>query len=283
MFDVQGHRGARGYLPENTIPGFLLAVDLGVTTVELDVVVSGDGRLVASHDPWFDARICRAPDGRRLSPEPAERRLLYAMTYEEIAKYDCGGLGHPDFPEQRPVAAVKPLLVDAVEAVEAHVRLRGLRPVRYNIETKSRPEWDGVMHPPPAEFVALLLEELQPLGVLPRVTIQSFDVRTLQAARDMDPSIELSLLVENDLSVSENLERLGFTPDIYSPDHRLVDAALVAEALARGMRVLPWTVNDPTDIARLRALGVAGVITDYPDRALAQAPPSNWAPSRPGS
>lgn len=271
MFDVQGHRGARGYLPENTIPAFLLAVDLGVTTVELDVVVSGDRRIVVSHDPWFDARICRAPDGGRLSPDPARRRLLYSMPYDEIAQYDCGGLGNPDFPEQRPMVAVKPLLVDAIEAVEAHVRIRGLPPVRYNIETKSRPEWDGVMHPPPGEFVSLLLGELRELGVQPRVTIQSFDVRTLQAVRALDPTVELSLLVENDLSVAENLERLGFTPDIYSPHHRLVDEALVAGAHALGMRVLPWTVNDPEEVERLRALGVAGVITDYPDRALAQA------------
>src|SRR5690606_42115468 len=106
-----------GYLPENTIPAFLLAVDLGVTTVELDVVVSGDRRIVVSHDPWFDARVCRAPDGGRLSPDPARRRLLYSMPCDTIAQYDCGGRGHPDFPEQRPMVAVKPLLVEDRKSV----------------------------------------------------------------------------------------------------------------------------------------------------------------------
>src|SRR5690606_13885633 len=131
-FDVQGHRGARGYLPENTIPAFLLSVDLGFTTVELDVVVSGDRRIVVSHDTCFDTRICRSRDGGRLSPDPVRRRLLYSMLYDEIAQYVCGGLGNPDFPEQRPMVVVKPLLVDAIEAVAAHVRIRGLPPVRYN-------------------------------------------------------------------------------------------------------------------------------------------------------
>ena len=95
-FDLQGHRGARGLLPENTIPAFLLAVELGVTTVELDVVVTRDRRLVASHDPWFDPRICSPPDGRPVAEADRERLAIYRLDYDDVAAFDCGRRGHPD-------------------------------------------------------------------------------------------------------------------------------------------------------------------------------------------
>jgi len=264
-FDLQGHRGARGLYPENTIPAFLAAVELGVDTVELDVVVTGDGRLVASHDPWFDPVICSKSDGGAIGEDEKRRYRIYALTYDEVARFDCGRRGHPNFPRQRHIPVAKPLLRDAIEAVEARVRELGRAPVGYNIETKSWPEGDGELHPPPAEFTRLLYRELVDLGVLDRTLVQSFDVRTLHAMRDLDPGVALSLLVENDLGLEANLDRLGFTPEVYSPDHRLVDAGLVAAAHARGMRVIPWTVNDPTELERMIDLNVDGVITDYPD------------------
>ena len=304
-FDLQGHRGARGLLPENTIPAFLLAVELGVTTVELDVVVTRDRRLVASHDPWFDPRICSHPDGRLVTEADRERLAIYRLDYDDVAAFDCGRRGHPDFPRQRPLAVSKPLLSDAVRAVEARVRELGRPPVGYNIETKSRPEWDGTLQAPPEEFVRLLYDELAALGVLERTIVQSFDVRTLQVLRALDPSVVTSLLVEAEKGAGNadrsaavagpapadsppapaapagtegdatsppaatrlgyDFARLGFVPAIYSPDYRLVDAALVAEAHAAGMRVIPWTVNDAEAMARLIGLGVDGLITDYPD------------------
>lgn len=264
-FDLQGHRGARGLMPENTIPGFLEAVDLGVTTVELDVVVTKDHRLVASHDPWFDPRICSTPDGVPIPESEKYRYRIYGLTYDEVVRFDCGRRGHPDFPRQRPVPASKPLLADAITAVEARVGELGLRPVRYNIETKSRPEGDGELHPAPEVFARLLYDEVRRLGVLERTTIQSFDVRTLRVVRALDPTVSLSLLVENGLGLERNLEILGFTPEIYSPDHHLVDAVLVLEAHARGIALIPWTVNDRDEMERLMDLGVDGLITDYPD------------------
>lgn len=290
IFDLQGHRGARGLLPENTIPAFLLAVELGVTTVELDVVVTRDRRLVASHDPWFDPRICSHPDGRLVTEADRERLAIYRLDYDDVAAFDCGRRGHPDFPRQRPLAVSKPLLSDAVRAVEARVRELGRPPVGYNIETKSRPEWDGTLQAPPEEFVRLLYDELAALGVLERTIVQSFDVRTLQVLRALDPSVATSLLVEAGEGapvtdrgrapscaanadraaaaashLASDLARLGFVPEIYSPDYRLVDEPLVAEAHAAGMRVIPWTVNDAEAMERLIGLGVDGLITDYPD------------------
>src|SRR5690606_11066221 len=264
-FDLQGHRGARGLLPENTIPAFLEAVRLGVTTVELDTVVTGDGRIVVSHDPWFDPWICTRPDGRRVRPADRDRFLIYRMAYDEVAAFDCGRRRHPRFRRQRPVPAAKPLLHDAVVAVETFARELGRAPVRFNIETKSRPEWDGRIQAPPEEFVRLLYTELASLGVLRRTLIQSFDVRTLQLFRRLDPAVRLSLLVDDRAGFDGHLERLGFVPDVYSPDHRLVDRHVIAEAHRRGLRVVPWTVHRRGTMRRLIRLGVDGLITDYPD------------------
>lgn len=292
-FDLQGHRGARGLLPENTIPAFLLAIELGVTTVELDVVVTRDHRLVASHDPWFDPRFCTRPDGRPVSEADRERFPIYRLDYEYVAAFDCGRRGHPDFPRQRPLPVSKPLLSDAIRAVEARVEELGRAPVWYNIETKSRPEWDGTLQAPPAAFVRLLYDELAALGVLGRTIVQSFDVRTLRVLRALDSEVATSLLVEAGAApvpgasrLPSDLARLGFVPEIYSPDYILVDGPLVAEAHAAGMRVIPWTVNDAEAMERLIGLGVDGLITDYPDVGMEVATrliPSSSPPPAPAS
>lgn len=277
-FDVQGHRGARGLLPENTLPGFLRALELGVPTLEMDVVISGDSQVVLSHEPWFSGVICSLPSGE---PVPAARERdyrLFEMTYEEIARFDCGRRGHPGFPRQTPMPASKPLLREVIAASETYARAHDLPPVQYNIETKAWPEGDGVFHPDPETFTRLLYDVLVETGVKDRAMLQSFDVRTLRAGRRLDPSWRLSLLVaeELDRGLAANLDALGFVPDVYSPDYRLVDAALLEEAHRRGMQVIPWTINTLEEMQRLKALGVDGVITDYPNlgvRLLDEGPP----------
>ncbi|NTW50601.1 MAG: glycerophosphodiester phosphodiesterase [Chlorobiales bacterium] len=265
-FDLEGHRGARGLLPENTIPAFLKALELGVTTLELDLAVSKDKKLVVSHEPWFSSEICSVPNGQPICKEDEMYHLIYEMTYEEIARYDCGKRGHPRFPTQQPLAVSKPLFRDMVLAVEARRQELNLPPVDFNIETKSTPEGDNRLHPEPKEFVELIHDEIQELGILERTILQSFDVRTLQEMRKLDPSVRISLLVENDLCFEENLAQLGFIPQIYSPDYQLVDETLIAEAHKRDIKVIPWTVNEPEEMRRLTAIGVNGLITDYPDR-----------------
>lgn len=268
VFDLQGHRGARGLLPENTVPAFLRALELGVTTLEMDAVITKDGEVVVSHEPWFSSVICSLPSGEPVPPADEQRYRIYELPYEEVARFDCGSRGHPRFPEQQPMRVSKPLLRDVIRAAEAYAAEHDLPPVRYNIETKSRPGGDGVLHPGPEEFVRLLYGVLTETGIRDRATLQSFDVRTLQAARRLDPSLQLALLVEfeGNRGLEADLAELGFTPDLYSPDYRLVDAALVAAAHARGLQVVPWTVNDLEEMRRLKALGVDGLITDYPDR-----------------
>jgi glycerophosphoryl diester phosphodiesterase len=270
-FDLQGHRGARGLAPENTIPAFRRALEIGVTTLEMDVVVAGDGTVVVSHEPWMAHEKCRTPQGERISESDERTHNLYEMTYAEIEAYDCGGLRLPDFPEQTPTSAPKPRLRDVLRMAEAYVDDHDRAPVFYNIETKSRPDWEGTFHPDPHTFAERVLAVVEAEGVAPRTTIQSFDPRTLEATHERTDAVRLALLVAPgmDGAFDEHLARLSFTPDVYSPAHSLVDADLVAAVHDRGLHLVPWTVNDPFDMERLIQLGVDGLITDYPDRGRA--------------
>lgn len=278
-FDVQGHRGARGLAPENTLPAFRRALDLGVPTLELDLAVSADGEVVVSHEPWMDHLICSHPDGRPVSEDEAPLLNLHTMTAAEIARYDCGSRRHPRFPEQQPEPAAKPLLRDVFALAEAYTAERGLPPVFYNVETKSKPGWDNRYALPPDAFVEVIWREVETAGVAERFILQSFDVRTLQVAHGRGLPIRLALLVAPghlgapedgtpESWLADGLDRLGFTPDIYSPYFEIVTETVVERAHADGMLVLPWTVNEPDEMARQKAMGVDGIITDYPDRAM---------------
>ena len=267
-FDLQGHRGARGLRPENTIPAFRRALELGVTTLELDVVISADSQVVVSHEPWMSSTICTQPDGTPVPPDSEAQFNLFKVPYERIAQFDCGRRGHPDFPEQEAMPARKPLLYDVIRMAEAYVDSTGRAPVFYNIETKSQPEGDNTFHPVPEAFTRLLYGVLDDEGITDRATIQSFDPRTLRVARAIDPSLSLALLVaQGGGDLAANVEDLGFTPTIYSPNYRLVDPDLVTAAHDRGMEIIPWTVNARDDMERLQQMGVDGLITDYPNRA----------------
>jgi glycerophosphoryl diester phosphodiesterase len=235
----------------------------------MDVVIARDGEVVVSHEPWFSSVTCSLPSGEPVPAAAEERYRIFAMTYEEVARFDCGRRGHPLFPRQQKQPAVKPRLREVIEAAEAHARAHGRPPARYNIETKSLPAGDGVLHPDPETFTRLLYDVVVATGVKERSSLQSFDVRTLQAARRLDPAWRQALLVarDGDRGLPANLDALGFVPEIYSPDYRLVDEALLREAHRRGMQVIPWTVNTPGEMRRLKALGVDGLITDYPDLA----------------
>ncbi|NNF58848.1 MAG: glycerophosphodiester phosphodiesterase [Rhodothermaceae bacterium] len=273
-FDIQGHRGARGLAPENTIVAFRRALDLGVTTLELDTVVSADHEVVVSHEPWMSAVTCSHPNGQPVLAEQEHDLLFYQMPYAEIARYGCGRRGHPRFPRQEAQSATKPRLRDVLAFAEIHAREQGRALPHYNVETKSKPEGDGRTHPPPTVFVELLWALVREFQIAERFILQSFDVRTLQVAHDRGLPIRLALLIEQGAGtpakhLHAGLAALGFVPDIYSPDYRLVTDAAVHLAHAEGMRIIPWTVNEAAAMQHLHALGVDGLITDYPDVAVA--------------
>jgi len=267
-FDLQGHRGARGLLPENTIPSFLKAAEIGVDTIEMDLVVTADSMLLVSHEPWFNHKISTKPNGEPVTESEAMDLNIYEMTYEQTQQYDVGKRGNPDFPDQKPMEVTKPLLTGAVQAIENFTEENNSDPVYYNIETKSRPQYYNVMVPEPEVFAQLVYDEISALGIMDRAIIQSFDVNTLIAMHEIDPDVTLALLVENRDSPEANLQKLGFTPDIYSPYYRLVNQTLIEKGDQLVMKIIPWTINEVPEMKRLLEMGVDGIITDYPDRAI---------------
>lgn len=267
-FDWQGHRGARGLMPENTISSFIKALEFPVSTLELDVVVCKDSLLIISHEPWMSHHICNKPDGSPVTKEEEQGLAILKMTYDEIKQYDCGSRGHDEFPGQQKTAVHKPSLREMVMAVDGHCKTNNLALPRYNIEIKRKPEWDGTKTPDPEFFCRLLLDEIASLGIKERTCIQSFDKQSLQIVHRMDSTIVTALLIENMNGVAKNLEELGYVPQVYSPHYMMVTANVVNRVHEEGMRIIPWTVNDLALMQRMISLGVDGIITDYPDKIL---------------
>ena len=272
VFDLQGHRGARGARPENTWPAFRHALRAGAVTLELDVAVSADRQVVVSHEPWMNPQLCRRPSGAPIPPGEGKQHALFAMDYAEIARYNCGSLRHPGFPQQQPVAAPKPRLADVLREADVLAAALGRPRPFYNIETKTRPAWDGRFHPDPETFTRLLMETIAGAGpdssLTRRAIIQSFDPRTLRVAREAGFDGRLALLIgeEREGELAAHVAALGFAPDVYSPHYRCVDEAMIAQATEQSIQVVPWTVNEPERMRRLKAMGVSGLITDYPRR-----------------
>ena len=264
--DLQGHRGARGLWPENTIPGFLNVLDLGVNTLEMDLAVSADGQLIVSHEPYFSAEICLDRNGNEIPEDQQLGYNIYKMTYDQVAEFDCGSKIHPRFPDQEKISTIKPRLVDVIHEVEAFLADKKLPKVNYNIEIKSSVPSDNLYHPTPAVFSDMVYQLLSLKLDWSRVTIQSFDFRVLQYFHQTYPDVTLALLIENELPWKTNIDSLGFTPQIYSCDYNLLTQEVVTELQAEKMKVIPWTVNERSDMDRLLEWGVDGIITDYPNR-----------------
>lgn len=265
-FDWQGHRGCRGLMPENTIPALLHALELGVTTLELDVVITADSLVLLSHEPFFSHELATDPNDDLIEAANEKTHNIYTMTAAVAQTYDVGLRPHPRFPDQQKMAVSKPLLSEVFAAVQHYCDSLN-RPLPYfNIETKCNPETDGSYHPEPETFAQLVWDQIALVGLEAQCTIQSFDVRTLQYLHQQAYSGTLALLIENLQSPERNLELLSFTPSIYSCDFHLVSEDLITYAETQNMKVIPWTVNDTSDMKKLIQLGVDGIITDYPDR-----------------
>lgn len=266
-FDKEGHRGCRGLMPENTIPAMIYALGLGVTTLEMDICFTKDGKAIISHEPFFNHEITTKPDGTYIDEKDEKGFNIYNMTYAEVSKYDVGLKPHPRFPQQQKMKAVKPLLSDLIDSVEAYTMISKRPHPMYNIETKTMPATDNSYHPAPAQFVDMLMTVIKEKGIEQRVIIQSFDIRTLQYLHKKYPDIKTAMLAEADgkSSFRKQLKDLGFTPTIYSPDFVLVTAALIKDCHDLNIKVIPWTVDDKKKIEELKSMGVDGIITDYPN------------------
>ncbi len=290
-FDLQGHRGARGLAPENTLPAFATALSLGVTTLELDTGVTGDGVVVVSHEPRLHPDTARGPDGQWLKEHgPAIRSLTYA----ELARYDVGRLNPAtrygtNFTAQKPVDGTRiPRLADLF----ALVGKSGNAAVRFNIETKIDPRAPDLTLAPEA-FARALVRAITEAGMAGRASIQSFDWRTLKVVQAEAPDIPTVYLTAQqkwlDNVGAASAQGSAWTAGVQHAQHGSVpkmvkaaggrtwspyfgdlDAASLAEAKALGLAVVVWTVNQPGDIARMMAMGVDGIISDRPDLVRAE-------------
>ena len=295
-FDLQGHRGARGLAPENTLPAFARALEIGVTTLELDTNVTRDGIVVIGHDMRVNPDIARLDGAWIKPPGPA----IHDLTWEELSRYDIGRIDPATayakrYPDQ---VAVDGTHYARLADLFALVRQRGDTRVRFNIETKISPLAPAESLAP-EPFARLLVAEIRAAGMASRVTIQSFDWRTLRVVQREAPDIATVYLSAQQKyydtvcsgpgagtpsiapadcgpspwTAGFQLRDQGSVPRmvkaaggrIWSPEYRDIDEARLAEAHALGLRVVAWTVNDPAQIARLLAMGVDGLISDRPD------------------
>ena len=284
--DIQGHRGARGLAPENTLPAFARALSLGVTTLELDCAVTRDGVVVVSHNRALNPDLTRTPDGKWLTHHGPRIREL---TYEQLQRYDVGRID-PDtayakrFPEQQPVdGAGIPRLAD----VFALVKKSGSDAVRFNIETKISPLAPDETTDP-EDFALRLIAAVRSAGMEGRTAVQSFDWRTLAIIQKEAPAIPtVYLSAQQDFmdNVAGNRPSSPWTTGlhvsqfggsiprmvraaggaVWSPYYRELTQESLREAHALGLKVVPWTVNAPADMRRLIGWGVDGIISDRPD------------------
>lgn len=263
----QGHRGCRGWLPENTLPAFEKALDLGVV-LEMDVCISKDRQVVVSHEPYMNALFCSHPDGRPVTKEEESQLNLFRMNYAEIKQFDTGLRGNKLFPKQAKIATYKPLLKEVLAMAEAYRKKTG-KPVYYNIEIKSDSAEYGISQPVEvSEFSDLVYKEIIAQVMPTFVTLQSFDFKVLKHwhkainAGTYQP-VALSALVSRK-SPEQVIKELGFVPQIYSSSYQSITKEWVEKCHQLKMKAIPWTVNESADIARIKQFGVDGIITDYP-------------------
>ncbi len=281
-FDLQGHRGTRGLEPENTLAAFRRALEIGVTTLEMDGAITADGVVVVSHDPALMPALTRDADGRWLA---ATGPLIKSLTFAQLQAYDVGRVDPSSayarqFPEQQARDGERRPKLAAVFAL---VRELGADSVRFDIETKVFPNRpDETLAPEP--FVRALLAVIREAGMTSRVMIQSFDWRTLKVVQQLEPGMETvylttrgrgldnldggawtgGMLLRDYPSVGHMVKAAGGTT--WSPSFGGLSADAVKGAQQLGLKVIPWTVNDAADIDRLIGWGVDGIISDYPNR-----------------
>lgn len=260
---IQGHRGCRGLYPENSLPAFQHALEMGVTVLEMDVCLSADGQVYVSHEPYLSPLYASFPDGKPVTDASIN---LYQKTYAKIKSFDVGSRGNKLFPEQSRVSAYKPLLSEVLALGEAFASKSG-RPVYYNIEIKSEPSEYGKSQPATVKEFAdrvwsVISKHISPSSLI----LQSFDFAVLHYWKTAINKGRISALVEKE-TPEQMLASLGFVPDIFSPSHKYLTKAQIDFCHARGMQVIPWTINTTAEMQQFSDWQVDGIITDYPNRA----------------
>ena len=261
--DIQGHRGCRGLLPENTLPAFLKAIELGVNTLELDVAVSKDNIVVVSHEPFMSRTICLDIEGNNIPKSDDKKYNLYQMTFDSIKQFDCGLKIHSRFPEQEKMKVYKPSLDEVIKAAK---NLKS--DIKFNIEIKAKPKYDGVYTPKPKEFVTLVLDVVNKNDVFTQSNLQSFDLRILEEIKVQSPKMKVALLVDENEKIDQKLSKLSYKPEIISPYFELLSKEIVENYQKENFQIIPWTINEVEDMQKMLDFEVDGIITDYPNRLI---------------
>ncbi len=261
--DVQGHRGCRGLFPENSLPAFEKAIDLGVNTLELDLAISKDRKVVVSHEPYINKLFCLNTLGEEITLEEEKVYNLFKMNYQQIKAFDCGTKQYTRFPDQQKIKTYKPLLSEVFDLAKAKNSN-----VKFNIEIKADPKYDNIYTPEPKEFVRLVLNLIEQYGVFESTNLQSFDIRILEEIKKQAPKMRLSLLVDENETIEDKLSKLSFIPEIISPYFGLLDAKTIHIYQSKQIQIIPWTVNSEKDMQLMIDYQVDGIITDYPDKLI---------------
>jgi glycerophosphoryl diester phosphodiesterase len=256
-FDWQGHRGCRGLMPENSVVGFIHALQFPIKTLELDVVLSKDSVVIVSHEPWFSGEICAC--------DSLKENNLFKMTYDEIKEVTCGLKKQQRFAEQKLIKTFKPSLIDVVNGVKSYCSKNNLPLPQFNIELKSKPEWDNEFLPDPKSFVEQVYKTIRFLGIEDISIIQSFDPRVLNLFQKMSSTLSFAFLTENGGNPLGQMQVLNQLPAIYSPYYETLNKNQIDDLHKLNIKVIPWTVNDHKDMRKLIDMGVDGIITDYPN------------------
>jgi glycerophosphoryl diester phosphodiesterase len=264
-FYKEGHRGTRGLMPENTILSMKKAIDDGANIIELDIQISKDRQVLVAHDPFINNKFTLLPDGSEIPAGDEKKYILHQMDYDEIRKFDVGSKYHDAFPKQKKIRTYMPLLGELIDSVEQYTTFKGLPDIIYNIEIKSKPDQDGYYQPKPDVLIRMVMEVVNSKQISNRFYIQSFDIRQIQEVHKNYPHVVTGFLTsDKEVSFEKNLEMIGFNPQIYSPNYKLVTPALIRKCHDLGMKFVPWTVNTSEEIKLLIEMGVDGIITDYP-------------------
>lgn len=250
-------------MPENTMPAFVHAIDLGVDAIELDIVITNDSKVLVSHEPWYSHEYCLDENGIPVTRNNEMSYNIFKMSYDQTLKFDCGKRKHPRFPQQKNMPAHKPLLQDVID-----VCLRKKNNIFFNIELKSEEALYNTYQPHPAIIVDEVMKLVKIKKIEQQCLLQSFDTNILKELHEKYPTINYSLLIEGDANPEKDFLKLGFKPFGYNPFFKLLKPDIISYCKQNEVQILTWTVNEIEDMKKVAEMGVDGIITDYPDRAV---------------
>jgi glycerophosphoryl diester phosphodiesterase len=260
QFTIIGQQGCRGAMPGNTVHACMHALKSGVNTIELDVMMTADGELVVmDHNVLSPLHYYH--------PFVKEDKKVNDITYDELQEYDCGRKFHREYPFRKNISSTIPSLKDVFARIEKYTLWNNSRPARYYLDIKTSPTTDNIYHPKPEEIIVKLTDLIRTLNIGRRCTVISSDVRPLQHMQRLNQHVAIGLKVENEESVEDNIEALGFLPAIYIPEFHSVSREMIYTVQGKGIKIIPVGANDLLDMNEMFCMGVDGLLTDYPQHA----------------